>query len=632
MHFSDIQISNFKSYKKSPRLELATGINIIVGKNNAGKTALLDALSLKFDANPHRTTETMPTPLRRPKQESVVTVTVTLTKDELLDLLVHTPGDLEFRLALPDQSSPAWTRLALGGHIETAGIKFGEWFFSHSSFTFRIQREAYGTFPEENWYVSTDTYIHPYFERAPTNEAPNLYSKFKVDPIERTFSFLGFAAVGGGGGDDFILRICRSLNRYVYRFRAERVPALPCEFTSDPALASDSSNLASVLNLLQGTPSQFSKFNRLVREILPDIHQVGIRLLNGNKVEVIVWNDERAAFSEHLAFSLNESGTGLAQVLAIMYVVIAAREPQVIILDEPQGFLHPGAVRKLIEVLRNHTKDKHQLIIATHSPTVISSADPVSVTMIRQSGAESVFDTIDIRKADEQRGYLSAVGARLSDVFGYDRILWVEGETEEKCFPLIVRELSAQPLIGTAILRVQHTGDFNRRDAKNVFSIYERLSHLEGGLVPPVIGFIFDQDARSEKDLRDLEKQSNGRIRFIGKRLFENYLLNPQAIAVLMNSLDEERKDEVTEAQVQTWIDENKSDPKYYKPLKLTCQGAWSDEVNGARLLEDLFPALSEGRVYFEKTTHSPFLTKWILANSSDDLKDLSQLLSHVLT
>ena len=31
------------------------------------------------------------------------------------------------------------------------------------------------------------------------------------------------------------------------------------------------------------------------------------------------------------------------------------------------------------------------------------------------------------------------VGARLSDVFGMDNIIWVEGETDEECFPMIFR-------------------------------------------------------------------------------------------------------------------------------------------------------------------------------------------------
>jgi hypothetical protein len=332
---------------------------------------------------------------------------------------------------------------------------------------------------------------------------------------------------------------------------------------------------------------------------------------------------------DELAFNLNESGSGVGQVLATLYVVLTAREPQIIILDEPQSFLHPGAVRKLVEVLRHYTKDKHQLIIATHSPTVITSADPATVTMIRQEGGESLFESIDIKETAAQRVYLSEVGARLSDVFGYDRVLWVEGETEERCFPLILRSLTEERLMGTAILRVQHTGDFNRKNADNVIRIYERLSHLEGGLVPLVVGFIFDRDNRSEKEQADLKRLSNRRIHFIGKRLFENYLLNSTAITAVLQS----HEPQVTEQQVLGWLEQNKNEAKYYdKRFGLPGSYSWTENVNGALLLEDMFLRLTDHRVFFDKTMHSPMLTEWLLENCREELRELSDLLKNILT
>jgi len=49
---------------------------------------------------------------------------------------------------------------------------------------------------------------------------------------------------------------------------------------------------------------------------------------------------------------LSESGTGVGQVLAILYVVFTSEYPRTIVIDEPQSFLHPGAVRKLFEARR----------------------------------------------------------------------------------------------------------------------------------------------------------------------------------------------------------------------------------------------------------------------------------------
>lgn len=49
MYISQILISNFRSFEYQP-VELSEGINVIIGHNNSGKTNLLRALSLFFDA------------------------------------------------------------------------------------------------------------------------------------------------------------------------------------------------------------------------------------------------------------------------------------------------------------------------------------------------------------------------------------------------------------------------------------------------------------------------------------------------------------------------------------------------------------------------------------------------------
>lgn len=64
MHISKFQLNNFKSYLASSEIELSPGFNIIVGQNNVGKTALLEALRLNFGgiAKPHRSLQTLPSP------------------------------------------------------------------------------------------------------------------------------------------------------------------------------------------------------------------------------------------------------------------------------------------------------------------------------------------------------------------------------------------------------------------------------------------------------------------------------------------------------------------------------------------------------------------------------------------
>jgi predicted ATPase len=634
MYFSEIRIHNYKSYRDSATLRLNTGINVVVGRNNAGKTALLEALSLGFDAIPHRSFVTLPSESRLPKPLSTVEFTFILTREELLDLLINEQlrGNVDFRLALPAIPDPVWKSLKLKDYNGATAERFIEWFFSHETYTFSLQREAIDT-THANWHVTDESYISPHFERSGKYDETGLehYGQFHIDIFDRTFSHYSHNQVSGGGRrhyDDFILRIGRHLHRSVYLFRAERFPFGVCELGVEQTLASDARNLAEVIHLLQQNLNLFTKYNEMVREVLSEVKQVGTRKVDAGKGEVVVWTDSEALHREGLAFSLAECGSGVGQVLSILYVLLMSESPQIILIDEPQSFLHPGAIRKMIEILRQSAESKHQIVIATHSPTVITGADPTTITLIRQDKGESVLEPINIKETKHQQGYLREVGARLADVFGFDRVLWVEGETEEICFPIILRELARKHLMGTAILRVQHSGDFNRKDARTVFSIYERLSHLEGGLVPPVVGFIFDREARKSTEREDLRRQSNNRIHFTPKRLYENYLLNPAAIAAVVNDIEGFSRRKVTPQRVRKWLDKNLKESKYYRPLKVPDnRNEWTDDVHGAHLLEDLFAELSQKRVTFDKTEHSVALTQWIVRHSPADLDEILRLI-----
>jgi len=60
MHISSLKVSNYKSFRESDPINLSKGFNIIVGKNNSGKTALAEACTLDIEDKPHRSEATIP--------------------------------------------------------------------------------------------------------------------------------------------------------------------------------------------------------------------------------------------------------------------------------------------------------------------------------------------------------------------------------------------------------------------------------------------------------------------------------------------------------------------------------------------------------------------------------------------
>ncbi len=225
---------------------------------------------------------------------------------------------------------------------------------------------------------------------------------------------------------------------------------------------------------------------------------------------------------------------------------------------------------------------------------------------------------------------------RLADVFGADNILWVEGTTEEQCFPLILEKVAHRPLMGTAIIGVRHTGDFQGKPKHKqlIFDIYTRLSSGKG-LLPPAIAFVFDRETLSEQDCDDLEHQSNGLVSFLPRRMYENYLLHSAAIAALMNTIEGFRETPVAPQEIEEWLDTNGWDTKYLSSSmsRESERGvAWFENVDGAKLLKNLFSKLSEARVVYDnKPEYGQALTLWLIEHDPNTLQDVATFLTGIL-
>jgi hypothetical protein len=86
MRFLTVQVLNYKSFRDSGEITLARGFNVIVGKNDAGKSALLEAISLNKPNKPHRSLVTAPTPQSVLAPDSVIKISVETKPEELSEI------------------------------------------------------------------------------------------------------------------------------------------------------------------------------------------------------------------------------------------------------------------------------------------------------------------------------------------------------------------------------------------------------------------------------------------------------------------------------------------------------------------------------------------------------------------
>jgi hypothetical protein len=289
----------------------------------------------------------------------------------------------------------------------------------------------------------------------------------------------------------------------------------------------------------------------------------------------------------------------------MLYVVLNSPVSRTLIIDEPNSFLHPGAVRELVRIFQENPR--HQYIVSTHSPAVTEATRPTSVHVLSWSDGETRVVSADVEAVEAQRLILKEVGASFADVFGAERIVWVEGKTEEVCFPRLLAHfklLAAR----TAIVGVVNTGDFDRRDADRVVTIYQRLS--SGALMPTKVAFYFDRELRTQQQRTELGRRCDGRVHFTQARMFENYLLVPQAVlAVLQKALVDAglAADAVQLASVDAKL-----------------SGDWMD-VDGAKLLQSLFSETSGNRIPYEKVIHGAALLDEVLRLEPARLEPLAK-------
>jgi hypothetical protein len=364
-----------------------------------------------------------------------------------------------------------------------------------------------------------------------------------------------------------------------------------------------------------------------LRAIFPTFGNLTIRTNPANGLaEILIW-PTTAMEQPELAFPLSESGTGLGQVIAILSVVMTTTE-SVIIIDEINSFLHPGAVKALLRLFQTEY-NQHQYIISTHSSEVISFSNPSTLHLVQRRGYRSSVRALNLGKVKELREVTQELGISMADVFAADRIIWVEGPTEEFCFPEIYRFAIQKALPAEyKIHSVIDTGRFTGRKNKElVFDIYRRLSDSTAPLVSDV-KFSLDAEELSTKDKDDFIRASGGRVEFLPRRHLECYLIHPQSILDFISDKDQFKTGNaapLTPGEVETTLLRLAAEKKFKVPEWQGKLGdvTWLTRVDAANLIKAVCEEISEARVTFNKNLDSLALLRLVIRNNASQLKEL---------
>lgn len=125
---------------------------------------------------------------------------------------------------------------------------------------------------------------------------------------------------------------------------------------------------------------------------------------------------------------------------------------RLLLIDEPELYLHPQGVRRLRQALLSLSGTGFQVVFSTHSPMMLSrenAADTVIVGKTKETGTtankplrHAVFAALN--DAESQSRTLFELG-NLADVYFSERIVLCEGKTDRRLLPLAYERLFGQP-------------------------------------------------------------------------------------------------------------------------------------------------------------------------------------------
>lgn len=77
--------------------------------------------------------------------------------------------------------------------------------------------------------------------------------------------------------------------------------------------------------------------------------------------------------TDKLNYTEAYAGSGEFAVVSLIMNLFSAKEKSLILLDEPEVSLHPGAQKRMMEIIYQLVEtNKHQLILSTHSPVLVN--------------------------------------------------------------------------------------------------------------------------------------------------------------------------------------------------------------------------------------------------------------------
>ena len=285
-------------------------------------------------------------------------------------------------------------------------------------------------------------------------------------------------------------------------------------------------------NYWRKNPDGFRRFQQLVESTWP-----GMSIREPERPDVLDNRLTMFVSENRIDRELYWSGLGFQIWCQLLTHISRCSESDILVVDEPEVYLHPEVQRQLLGILREVRPD---IVLATHSVEILGEADPSEILLVDKSrqSASRLRDVEGVQHALDSIG--SIQNLTLTELARNRRMLFVEGLYDYKIVRRFAKILGfAELAAGSGVTAVESGG----------FDSWSRIQALAWGFRNTLkaelgIAAVFDRDYRCEEELRELRERLEGEISFAhfhDRKEIENYLLSPEILDRALKKALEER-------------------------------------------------------------------------------------------
>ena len=191
-------------------------------------------------------------------------------------------------------------------------------------------------------------------------------------------------------------------------------------------------------NYWRKNPEGFNDFQNLVEKTWPG--------MSINRPELVMVREPRLTMfvlENRISRELYWAGLGFQIWCQLLTHISRCSSSDLLVVDEPEVYLHPQIQRQLLGILRDLNPD---ILLATHSVEILSEADPSEILLVDKSSrsAQRLHDIEGVQQAIDGIGSIQNV--TLTELAKNRRILFVEGFDDFKIIRRFAKLLGYEDL------------------------------------------------------------------------------------------------------------------------------------------------------------------------------------------